>query len=83
MNLDAVYLVAPKAKSQIAGDFYYSNTSSQTPPQIPLNGPVHVEYRVLRNVVTSATAILFVKEPIKTRGANHGVRISLVNRKIN
>ena len=63
IDLDAAYLVAPKANSRIAG-FYYCSTKKDprfTPP--PLNGPVHVECRVLRHVVTSAaeaeTAALF------------------------
>jgi len=63
IDSDAAYLVAPKAKSRIAGFFYCSsaNLSPTTPP--PLNGPVHIECRVLRHVVTSAaeaeTAALF------------------------
>ncbi len=59
VDLDAAYLVAPKAQSCIAGFYYCSNNT----PNPPLNGPVHVECRVLRHVVTSAaeaeTAVLF------------------------
>lgn len=51
---DAAYLVAPKAKSRIAGFFYCSDKTTTTPPSPPLNGPVHVECKVLRHVVTSA-----------------------------
>ena len=50
VDSDAAYLVAPKAKSRIAGYFYCSSTGS--PP--PINGPLHVECKVLRHVVTSA-----------------------------
>ena len=48
-DLDAAYLVAPKAKSRIAGYFYCSSNNS--PP--PITGPLHVEYKVLQHVVTS------------------------------
>ena len=51
VDSDAAYLVAPKAKSRIAGFFYCSN-STVSPP---LNGPIHVECKILRHVVTSAT----------------------------
>ncbi len=49
VDSDAAYLVAPRAKSHIAG-FYYCSNNTPTPP---LNGPVHVECRVLQHVVTS------------------------------
>ena len=59
VDSDAAYLVAPKAKSRIAGFYYCSNNI----PNPPLNGPIHVECRVLRHVVTSTaeaeTAALF------------------------
>ena len=47
---DAAYLVAPKARSRIAG--YYHLSDHHIPP--PLNGPIHVECRTLRHVVASA-----------------------------
>ena len=50
VDSNAAYLVAPKAKSCIAGFFYCSNCSS-TPP---VNGPLHVQCKILRHVVTSA-----------------------------
>ena len=63
IDSDAAYLVAPKAKSRIAGFFYCSNKTTPQSPQPFLNGPVHIECRVLRHVVTSAaeaeTAALF------------------------
>ena len=50
VDSDAAYLVAPKAKSRIAV-YFYCSTDNPTPP---LNGPLHVECKVLRHVVTSA-----------------------------
>ena len=47
---DAAYLVAPKAKSRVAGYFYLGNTSN-TPP---INAPIHVECTLLKHVVSSA-----------------------------
>ena len=54
VDSDAAYLVAPKAKSRIAGYFYCSDTTKTKPYTPPLNGPLHVECKVLRHVVTSA-----------------------------
>jgi len=63
IDSDAAYLVAPEAKSRIAGFFYCTNKPTTTTPTPFINGPVHVECRVLRHVVTSAaeaeTAVLF------------------------
>ena len=53
VDSDAAYLVAPKAKSRIAGFFYCSNKSTTTPPSPPLKGPFYVECKILRHVVTS------------------------------
>ncbi len=53
VDSDAAYLVAPGAKSRIAGFFYFKqapNGTILTPP----NSPVHVECRYLRHVVASA-----------------------------
>ena len=65
VDSDAAYLVADKAKSRIAGYYNCSNkTSNKLSPNPPLNGPVHIECKLLRHVVTSAaeaeTAGLFV-----------------------
>ena len=65
VDSDAAYLVAEKAKSRIAGYYYCSNkTNNIKSPNPPLNGPVHIECKLLRHVVTSAaeaeTAGLFV-----------------------
>ena len=50
VDSDAAYLVAPKARSRIAGYYYLSNLD--TPP--PLNGAIHVECKTLKHVVASA-----------------------------
>ena len=61
---DAAYLVAPKARSRIAG-FYYCGPNYNKPiTSLPsANGPVHIECKILRRVVSSAaeaeTAALF------------------------
>ena len=58
MNLqidsDAVYLVAPKAKSCIAEFFYYTKKTSTTKSVPFLNGPVHIKCRALCHVLTFA-----------------------------
>ena len=63
IDSDAAYLVAPKAKSRIAGFFQCTNSKSPLQSTPFVNGPVHVECRTLRHVVTSAaeaeTAALF------------------------
>ena len=50
IDSDAAYLVAPKAKSRVAGYFYLSDNTSQ--PE--LNAPVHIECALLKHVVSSA-----------------------------
>ena len=52
VDSDAAYLVAPKARSRIAGFFHCTSSPSQSRP--PLNGGVLVECRTLRHVVASA-----------------------------
>jgi len=54
IDSDAVYLIAPKAKSQISGFYYLSNKCNSYKPQPTLNGPILVECRLLQHVVTSA-----------------------------
>ena len=53
VDSDAAYLIAPQAKSRVAG-FYYlsSHPSINNPP--PSNGGIHVECKILRHVVASA-----------------------------
>ena len=53
---DAAYLVAPGAKSRIAGHYFLADTPPK-PPAIPSprrNGAVHVLCKLLRHVVASA-----------------------------
>ena len=45
IDSDAAYLVAPNAKSRIAGFFYCTDTPTTATPVPKLNGPVHVECR--------------------------------------
>ena len=55
VETDAAYLVAPQARSRIAGFYYCSNQYDKNNPiKIPLNGLIHVECKTLRRVVTSA-----------------------------
>ena len=58
IDSDAAYLVAPGAKSRIAGYYYLSNnyqpTSTSITPTPLLNAPVHVECKILRHVVSSS-----------------------------
>jgi len=62
IDSDAAYLVAPKARSRISGFYKLSTHPSlcQTPPR---NGPIFVECKTLRQVVSSAaeaeTAAIF------------------------
>ena len=65
VDSDEAYLVAEKAKSRIAGYYYCSNkTNKNFTKNPPLNGPIHIECKLLRHVVTSAaeaeTAGLFI-----------------------
>ena len=58
IDSDAAYLVAPGAKSRIAGYYYlsskYKPTTDSLEPKPPLNAPVHVECRLLKHVVSSS-----------------------------
>ena len=53
---DAFYISEPKARSR-AGEYIFLGPKSNTLIQYipPDNGPVHVEYRIIINVMTSAT----------------------------
>ena len=48
------YLVKSKVKSRIAGNFYCSDNSPNTLLSPSLNGSLHIKYKVLWHVVTSA-----------------------------
>ena len=50
IDSDAAYLVAPKAKSRVAGYFYLSNKSNNP----VINAPIHIECAFLKHVVSSA-----------------------------
>ena len=53
VDSDAAYLVAPKAKSRVAGYFHLSSHPNISKhPQ--LNGAIHVECKTLQHVVSSA-----------------------------
>ena len=53
IDSDAAYLVAPKARSRVAG-YYHLTSNPQTTPNPTLNGSIHVECKTLRHVVSSA-----------------------------
>ena len=53
VDSDAAYLVAPGAKSRIAG-FYYFKKAPNVDIRQQVNNPIHVECKYLRHVVTSA-----------------------------
>ena len=53
IDSDAAYLVAPKARSRIAGYFYMSSHPNVT-KRPRLNGAILVECKVLRHVVSSS-----------------------------
>ena len=52
VDSDAAYLVLPKAKSRVAG--YYHLTNASTNGKSFYNGPIHIECKALRHVVSSA-----------------------------
>ena len=69
VDSDAAYLVAPKARSRIAGYYYLS--SKQTDKQQPhLNGAILVECKTLRHVVASAAEA-------ETAGVFHNAQTAL------
>ena len=53
IDSDAAYLVAPKARSRVAGYYYMSNLPTSTKPP-KLNGAILVECKTLKHVVSSA-----------------------------
>ena len=53
IDSDAAYLVAPKARSRVAGYFHLADHPSKT-KQPTLNAAIHVECKTLRHVVSSA-----------------------------
>ena len=71
VDSDAAYLVAPKARSRVAG-YYYLSSLDKSPR---LNGAVHVECKTLRHVVASAAEA-------ETAGVFHNAQIVLPIRRI-
>ena len=53
IDSDAAYLVAPKARSRLAGYFHMSNHPNKTKRQ-KLSGAILVECKTLRHVVASS-----------------------------
>ena len=55
LDSDAVYVVAPKARSKVARYFYCGRKNNNTiPSRTHLNGPIHIECKTLKYVVASA-----------------------------
>ena len=55
LDSDAAYLVAPKARSRVAGYFYCGqHYNKNITPNTALNGPIHIECKTLKHVVASA-----------------------------
>ena len=69
VDSDAAYLVAPKARSRVAGYFHLANhPTNKNKPK--LNGAVHVECKTLRHVVSSAAEA-------ETAGVFHNAQMAL------
>ena len=59
IDSDTIYLVAPKAKSRVSGYFYLSKkTSNRT-----LDAPAHIEYVLLKHMVSSVTEAFLYRTP--------------------
>jgi len=69
IDSDAAYLVAPKARSRVAGYFYLSDNPSKTSKPI-FNGAIHVECKTLRHVVSSAAEA-------ETAGVYHNAQVAI------
>jgi hypothetical protein len=54
IHSDASYLSEPKARSRVGGYFYLGNANEPADNPKP-NGPVHVEARILKNVMAAAS----------------------------
>ena len=74
VDSDAAYLIAPKAKSRIAGYYHLSDHPNCT-NQPSLNGAILVECKTLRHVVASAAEA-------EVAGVFHNAQISLPIRRI-
>ena len=64
LESDAAYLVAQGSKSRVGGYFYLGRVTTPQYHSTTINSPTHVEYKVLKHVVSSAaeaeTAGIFV-----------------------
>ena len=69
IDSDAAYLVAPKARSRVAGYFHLANHPNNPAKTTP-NGAVHVECKTLRHVVSSAAEA-------ETAGVFHNAQTAL------
>ena len=74
VDSDAAYLVAPRAKSRIAG-FYFLSTDPRKNQPSPSNGGVLVECRTLRHVVASAAEA-------EVAGIFHNAQVTISVRRI-
>ena len=54
VHSDASYLSEAKARSRVGGYFYLGN-KNEAPDLIKPNGPVHIESRVMKNVMAAAS----------------------------
>ena len=55
VHIDASYLSAPKARSRASGFFFLSNHPSKVDPSnATLNGTIHVNSKIIKNVMGSA-----------------------------
>jgi hypothetical protein len=54
VHSDASYLSEPQARSRVGGYFYLGNTNEPADNPKP-NGPIHVEARILKNIMAAAS----------------------------
>ena len=55
LDSDAAYFGAPKSRSRVAGYFYCGqHYNKNVTPNTTLNGPTHIECKILKYVVASA-----------------------------
>ena len=54
IDSDATYLVLDKARSRVSGFYYNINKDPKQCLNPPINGPILIECKILRHMVTSA-----------------------------
>jgi hypothetical protein len=54
VHSDASYLSKPKARSRVGG-YFYLGKKNEPPDLIKPNGPIHIESRVMKNVMAAAS----------------------------